>query len=91
MTTSPMISLAVEFCDGSRIKYSFPAQAANDAARQLKIEDLLKGRHLIVQAEGRLVMHPMENIKTLELSTGGASLEGVRLPLHTIREATLLR
>ena len=91
MTTSPMISLAVEFCDGSRIKYSFPAQAANDAARQLKIEDLLKGRHLVVQAEGRLIMHPMENIKTLELSTGDASLEGVRLPLHTIRGATLLR
>jgi hypothetical protein len=90
MTTSP-IFLAVEFCDGTKIKYSFPAQAANDAARQLKLEDLLKGRHLIVQAEGRLVMHPMENIKTLELSTAGASFEGVRLPLHTIREATLVR
>jgi len=66
-------------------------QAANDAARQLKLEDLMKGRHLVIQAEGRLVMHPMENIKTLELSTGGASLEGIRLPAHTIREATLLR
>jgi len=91
MTTTPMLFLAVEFCDGSRIRYTFPVQAANDAARQMKLEDLLKGRHLVIQAEGRLVMHPMENIKTIELSTGGASLEGIRLPLHTVREATVLR
>ena len=91
MTTSPMLFIAVEFCDGSKAKYSVPVQAANDAARQMKLEDLLKGRHLVIQAEGRLIMHPMENIKTVELSTGGASLDGIRLPLHTIREATVLR
>ena len=64
MTTTPMLFIAVEFCDGSKIKYSFPVQAANAAARQMKLEDLLKGRHLVIQAEGRLIMHPMENIKT---------------------------
>ncbi|MCC6212639.1 MAG: hypothetical protein IT513_16515 [Burkholderiales bacterium] len=84
---TPMLFIAVEFCDGSKLKYSFPLQSANDAARQMKLEDLMKGRHLVIQCEGRLVMHPMENIKTLELSTGGASLEGIQLPLHTIREA----
>jgi len=91
MTARPMLFLTVEFCDGSTIKYSFPIQSANDAARQMKLEDLLKGRHLVIHADDRLIMHPMENIRTLELSTGGASLEGIRLPLHTIREATLLR
>ena len=86
---TPTLFLAVEFSDGTRIKYSFPVQAANDAARQMKLEDLMKGRHLVIQTEGRLVMHPMENIKTIELSTGGAKLEGIKLPLHTIRDAKL--
>jgi hypothetical protein len=91
MATNPMLFIAVEFSDGTRIKYSFPVQVANNSARQLKLEDFLKGRHLVIQTEGRLMMHPMENIRTIELSTGGASLDGVKLPLHTIRDATLLR
>ena len=86
---SPMLFIAVHFADGSKIKYSFPNQGANSAARQMKMEDFLKGRHLVIQTEGRLIMHPMENIRTIELSTGGASLEGVKLPLHTIRDAKL--
>lgn len=84
---SPMLLIAIEFSDGSRIKYSFPAQSLNSAARQMKLEDFMKGRHLVIQTEGRLMMHPMENIKTIELSAGGAALEGVKLPLHTIRDA----
>lgn len=91
MTTSPMLFIAVEFSDGTRIKYSFPMQSANNAARQMKLEDFLKGRHLVIQTEGRLMMHPMENIRTIELSTAGSNLEGVKLPLHTIRDATLIR
>ena len=87
---SPMLFIAIEFSDGSKIRYSFPVQSANDSARQMKLEDLLKGRHLVIQTEGRLRMHPMENIKTIELSTGGATLEGIKLPLHTIQDAKLL-
>jgi len=86
---NPMIFIAIEFSDGSKVRYSFPVQAPNSAARQMKIEDFLKGRHLVIQTESRLVMYPMENIKAIEMSTGGASLEGVKLPLHTIRDAKL--
>jgi len=84
---SPMLFIAIEFSDGSKTKYSFPAQSPNSAARQMKLEDLLKGRHLMIQADDRLIMHPMENIKTIELSASGGTLEGVKLPLHTIRDA----
>jgi len=86
---NPMLFIAIEFSDGSKVKYSFPAQAPNSAARQMKIEDFLKGRHFVIQTEGRLIMYPMENIKAIEMSTGGESLEGVKLPLHTIRDAKL--
>lgn len=86
---NPMIFIAIEFSDGSKVRYSFPVQVPNSAARQMKLEDFLKGRHLVIQTESRLVMYPMENIKAIEMSTGGASLEGVKLPLHTIRDAKL--
>lgn len=86
---TPTLFIAIEFSDGSRRKFSFPAQSPNSAARQMKFEDFLKGRHLVIQSEGRLLMFPMENIKSIELSTGGAGLEGVKLPLHTIRDAKL--
>ena len=41
---NPMLFIAIEFSDGSKVKYSFPVQAPNSAARQMKIEDFLKGR-----------------------------------------------
>jgi len=71
------------------VRYSFEAMTDNKAAQQLKLEDLLKGRHLAVQTEGRLTLYPMENIRSLELSAGGGNLEGIKLPLHTIRNAKL--
>ncbi|HVP09116.1 MAG TPA: hypothetical protein VMT02_06310 [Burkholderiales bacterium] len=81
--------LTIQFNDGSKVRYSFDAMTDNKAAQQLKLEDFLKGRHLAIQTEGRLTLYPVENIRSLELSSGGASLEGVKLPLHTIRNAKL--
>ncbi len=81
--------ITIQFNDGSKIRYSFEAMTDNKAAQQLKIEDFLKGRHLVVQTEGRLTVYPIEAIRSLEISSGGASLEGVKLPLHTIRNAKL--
>ncbi len=81
--------ITIQFNDGSKIRYSFEAMTDNKAAQQLKIEDFLKGRHLLVQTEGRVTVYPVEAIRSLEISSGGASLEGVKLPLHTIRNAKL--
>jgi hypothetical protein len=72
---TPTLFIAIEFSDGSRTKYSFPNQAANDSARQMRLEDFLKGRHLVIATEGRLIMYPVENIKAVEMSTGGAKLQ----------------
>jgi hypothetical protein len=81
--------ITILFNDGSKVRYAFEAMTENKAAQQLKIEDFLKGRHLIVQTEGRLTVYPVVNIRSLEFSTGGESLEGIKLPLHTIRNAKL--
>ena len=86
---SAMRFITIRFTDGSTVRYSFEAVTDNKAAQQLKLEDFLKSRHLAVQSEGRLTLYPVENIRSVELSSGGASLEGVKLPVHTIRNAKL--
>jgi hypothetical protein len=81
--------ITIQFTDGSKVRYSFEAVTDNKAAQQLKIEDFLKGNHLVVQTDGRLTVYPVANIRALEISSGGSTLEGVKLPLHTIRNAKL--
>ena len=83
--------ITLKFADGASVRYSFPGQSANKAAQQLKLEDFLKGRHLVMEADGRLMVYPIENIRSIEFSGGsGEALEGVRLPAHTIRGAKLV-
>jgi len=84
-------NLIIEFNDGAQVRYAMPVQAKNAAAAQLMIEDFLKGRHLVVECEGRLRMYPVENIRMVEISGDGATLEGVKLPMHTIRATKLLK
>ena len=79
--------IKISFMDGTSVRYSFPLQAGSSAARQVKLEDFFKSRHLVLQAEGRLIVYPIENVKALEFSAGGDSVEGVKLPVHTIRDA----
>jgi hypothetical protein len=86
---STMRFITIQFTDGSKVRYSFEAATDNKAAQQLKIEDFLKGNHLVVQTDGRLTVYPVANIRALEISSGGSTLEGVKLPLHTIRNAKL--
>jgi len=83
--------IAIQFTDGSRVKYSFPVQSANKSAAQLKLEDFFKSRHLVIQAEGQLVVYPIENIRQVAFSAGsGGDLDGIRLPAHTILDAKLV-
>jgi hypothetical protein len=81
--------ISIHFMDGSKVRYSFTPMTESKAAQQLKLEDFLKGRHLVIQTEGRLTLYPMENIREIEFSAGSSGLEGIKLPLHTIRNATL--
>jgi len=85
---TPIRFITIQFHDGKSVKYSFPLQSSNKAAQQLKLEDFLKGRHLVIETESRLVIYPIESVRKLEFSAGsGGDLEGIRLPAHTIRDA----
>lgn len=83
--------LTITFMDGSKVSYSFPEQGANAAAKQLRIEELLKNPFLIVLGDGMLTMYPVVNIRSIQIPVDAQESEQVRLPAHTIRHARMTR
>jgi hypothetical protein len=86
----PTHGLTVHFIDGSKVSYAFPEQAANNAARQLRLEEFMKSPYLLVVSDGVLTMLPVANIKAIQLPVSEGA-KAVPLPKHTIRGATLAR
>lgn len=78
--------LTLHFVDGSKLSLEFPEQAANPAARKIKLEDFMTSKHLVVEAEGSVLIFPVANIKYMSLSTPmlGAKGAGAALPRHAI-------
>ena len=83
--------IIITFMDGSKLSFGFPQQGANSAAKQLKLEELMKSPWLMVIADGSLHMFPVANIKSIQLPVSAQDAEQVRLPAHVIRNATLKR
>ena len=86
----PTRGLTVHFNDGTKISYGFPEQTANEAAKQLKLEEFMKSSYLMLLHEGVLTMFPVANIKAIQLAVGDGSVK-VRLPKHVITGAVLTR
>jgi len=84
----PTRGLTIHFNDGSKVSFGFPEQTANEAARQLKVEDFLKSPYLMLITDGVLTMFPVANIKAIQFAVGSAK---VRLPKHVIEGAVLTR
>jgi hypothetical protein len=82
--------LTVHFTDGSKVSFAFPDQAANEAARQMRLEEFMKSPFLMVIADGVLTMLPVANIKAIQMPVS-ESMKKVSLPKHVIRGATLAR
>ena len=78
--------LTLHFVDGSKLSFEFPEQASNAAARQIKVNELLAAKHLVIEAEGSLLFFPMANIKYIAFSMPmlPAKGPGSALPRHAI-------
>jgi hypothetical protein len=61
--------LTLHFIDGSKLSFEFPEQASNLTARRLKVADLMAGKHIVIDAEGSILVFPVANIKYLALSS----------------------
>jgi hypothetical protein len=83
--------LTLYFIDGSKMSLAFDEQGANNAARKLKVDKLLASKHLVVEAEGQVLMFTVANIKYMALSLPEATAKGAReiLPGHAITGARI--
>ena len=76
--------LIIHFMDGSKKTLEFPQQVADaDVAAAAKIKEALEARHLVIEAEGALVVIPFENVKYLQ-----AYPAPKKLPANVIRGAS---
>jgi len=59
--------MIIHFTDGSKKVLEFPPQLAdNDASMAEKLRAILSGRNLTIEADGALVLIPLENVKYIQ-------------------------
>ena len=83
--------LTLHFVDGSKLSFAFDAQGANNAARKLKIDKLMASKHIVIEAEGSVMMFPVVNVKYMSLSMPTLDKRGDTeiLPSHAITGAKI--
>jgi hypothetical protein len=68
--------ITIHFNDGSKLSMDFPAQTPNEAARLLKLDDVLKKRYMLFEADGTLLMIPFENVRYVQMYPAPADIPG---------------
>ena len=83
--------LTIYFIDGTKVAFDFGEQMPNAAARKLKLEDFMASRHLVIEAEGQVMIFPVANIKYMALSIPVLNAKGAAsaLPRHAITGARI--
>ena len=77
--------LTIYFNDGSKMSLDFPKQSPNEAAAMLKLDDVLKKRYMLFEADSTFLMIPFENVRYVQLYPAPDSVQG-----HTyIKGATI--
>jgi len=75
--------MTVHYMDGSSMKIDFPQQASSEGAQVIRLKEALAARHVIVEADGALLIIPFENIKYIQAYPAPA-----KLPENAIRAAS---
>ena len=68
--------ITIHFNDGSKMTMQFPKQAPNDAAALMKMDDVLKKRYMLFEADGTFVMIPFENVRYVQVYPAPKSVPG---------------
>jgi len=70
--------IIIHFTDGSKKVLEFPQQVADAdvATAAAKLKEALEARHLLIQAEGALIVVPFENVKYLQVYPAPKKLPG---------------
>jgi hypothetical protein len=70
--------ITIFFNDGSKLSLDFPKQAANEVAAALKLDDVLKNRYILMEADSTFLMIPFENVRYVQIYPAPQSI-----PNHT--------
>jgi hypothetical protein len=76
--------LTIHFTDGSKMSLEFPQQTENAAAALIKLNEALAARQLLVEADGALLLIPVENVKYVQAYPAPAGL-----PAYAIKAASI--
>jgi hypothetical protein len=77
-------SMIIHFNDGSKKLLEFPTPVPDsDANLAARLKEALDARHLVLEADGALVVIPVESIKYLQSFPAP-----MKLPAYAIRGAT---
>ena len=68
--------ITIFFNDGSKVSMDFPGQSPNEAAALLKLDDVLKKRYMLFEADGTLLMIPFENVRYVQMYPAPESMPG---------------
>jgi hypothetical protein len=68
--------ITIHFNDGSKMSLDFPKQSSNEAAAALKLDDVLKKRYMLFEADSTLLMIPFENIRYVQMYPAPESVLG---------------
>jgi hypothetical protein len=68
MDERPKRGMVIHFTDGSKKTLEFPQQMTDsDSTAALRIKDALDARHLVMEAEGALIVIPFDNVKYVQV------------------------
>jgi hypothetical protein len=69
--------MIIHFTDGSRKVLEFPQQiASTDASLAARLQEMLEARNLTIEADGALVVIPLENVKYIQSYPAPKKLPG---------------
>ena len=68
--------ITIHFNDGSKVSMDFPRQTPSEIAAMLKLNDMLKKRYMLFEADSTFMMVPFENVKYVQVYPAPAEIPG---------------
>lgn len=68
--------ITIFFNDGSKLSMDFPKQAPNEVAAAMKLDDVLKNRYMLFEAESTFLMIPFENVRYVQVYPAPQNVPG---------------
>jgi hypothetical protein len=68
--------VTIFFNDGSKLSLDFPKQSPSEAAAAIKLDDVLKKRYMLFEADSTFLMVPFENVRYVQLYPAPEKVQG---------------